>query len=214
MVAERGSPVSKRHFPEAIALPQYPQPDSGAVAQDRDVRRASQHDEHRIALGAFLDQAFATPVTIDVRAVQDVVELGIVQAVEKRLSAQDGLGIGMPFRNTLAAPALQMERPDRERNGNALALEFVPDVGPDRVGDFIIGLVISHRELDLVSHGRLREIDHKNPDWAGSAPPLPRSSRAKERVFYPIGRNVVVDSHPDAHRMDLRRVMEIDDRSR
>ena len=30
---ERGSPVSKRHFAEAIALAQHPHPDSGAVAQ-------------------------------------------------------------------------------------------------------------------------------------------------------------------------------------
>ena len=34
---------------------------------------------------------------MDARAVQDVVELRIVQAIEERFASQDGLGLGMLF---------------------------------------------------------------------------------------------------------------------
>src|SRR5436190_1197639 len=97
----------------------------GAVARDGNVSRSPQHDEHRIALGIFLDDALAASVVIEARAVQHILELRILQAIEERFAPQDGPSFVVSFRNRAPARALQMNIPNWIRNRDALAFEFV-----------------------------------------------------------------------------------------
>ena len=55
-----------------------------------------------------------------------------------------------------------MQCANGEGNGDALALELVPDVGADGVVDLVDSGMIAHVELDLVDHGVIGEIDQEN----------------------------------------------------
>ena len=104
-----------------------------------------------------------------------------------------------------------MQRADGKRNGDALALQFVPNIGPDGVIGFIDPGMISHVKLDLVDDGMVGEVDEKNSDrrilqhvgGIGSGP--------EERVFHPVRRHRVIDPDANAHGMNFGGIMQVDD---
>src|SRR5438094_10216601 len=95
----------------------------GAVARDGNMGGAPQHDEHRIALRIFLDDALAASVVIEARAVEHVLQLRVFQAIEERFAAEDGPGFIVSFRNRASARTLQMNIPSRKRDRDALPFE-------------------------------------------------------------------------------------------
>jgi hypothetical protein len=72
--------------------------------------------------------------------------------------------------------------------------------------------VIAHVKLDLIDDSMIGKIDEK--DFRRRIPEheLGVSRRTHESVLHPTGRNLVVNADTNAHRMDLCRVMQINDR--
>ena len=69
--------------------------------------RFPEEHEHRIALRALFDKAFAPPKMVKSRTLQKSVELIVLQALEKRLSAQYLARLLVVFRPLVPGPALQ-----------------------------------------------------------------------------------------------------------
>ena len=108
--------------------------------------------------------------------------------------------------------ALQLQRPDRERDGEPLPFKLVPNVGAHSVVDLVDSGVITHVKLDLVNDGVLAEIDQKDFYRRMSQDSVGARSRAGQHVLYQIGRHPILEPDTDTHSVDFSRIMEIDDR--
>src|SRR5437762_5888472 len=72
--------------------------------------------------------------------------------------------------------------------------------------------MIAHVELDLVDHSEIGEIDQKDSYFWLCQDTVSRGRSSKKRILYPIGSVLILDPDANSHCMDLRRVMEIDNR--
>src|ERR1700675_4991228 len=126
------------------------------------MRGASQQNEHRVTLGAFLDHTLTTTEVIYVRLLHEIIDLRIRQTLEKSFVAQNPPRLILILLHWSQRPALQMQRPNRERNCNALPLEFVPHARANGVIDLIDSGMVAHVELDLVDHSEIGKVDQKN----------------------------------------------------
>ncbi len=106
-----------------------------------------------------------------------------------------------------------MQRANRIRNGDPLPFQFVPDIRAHGVVNFVNASVIAHVELDLVDHRVVGEIDEENFHWRSGQNPTRIRRGATESIFHPVRRHVVIEANADPHRMDLGRIMEVDDRA-
>src|SRR5438034_11203410 len=105
-----------------------------------------------------------------------------------------------------------MQGADGEGDCDALALELVPNVGANGVVGLVDSGMIAHVELDLVDHGEIGEIYQENSYFRLSQNSISRGGRAKKGILHAIGWILVFNSDPNPHRMDLRWIMDIDDR--
>ena len=60
----------------------------GTIFRHRDISASPEEHEHRIALGALFDEAFAPAEMVETRTLQKGVELFLLQTLEKRFFAQ------------------------------------------------------------------------------------------------------------------------------
>src|SRR6266496_3217946 len=91
-----------------------------------------------------------------------------------------------------------MQRADGEGDCDALPLQLVPDVGANVV-------------VDLVDHGEIGEIYQEYSYLRLSQNSGGRGGRSKKGIFHAIGWILVFNSNANAHGMDLRWVMKVDD---
>src|SRR3954453_19258407 len=94
-----------------------------------------------------------------------MVELLARQAIEERVTFQDGLGLLVLLLRRARFAAVDLERANRERNRDLAPPEDVPGVGVNRVARFGIATVRRHRELDLVNDGRFPVLAQVNLRW-------------------------------------------------
>ena len=71
--------------------------------------------------------------------------------------------------------------------------------------------MITHVKLDLVGHSVISEIDQENFYRGAGKDTRCTGSSSKKRIFYAIRRHIVIHPNPNAHGVDLGRVMEVDD---
>ncbi len=104
-----------------------------------------------------------------------------------------------------------MQRANGEGDGDALALELVPNVGANGVVDLVDSGMVAHVELDLVDHGEIGEIYQENFYLRLSQNSVSRGGRSEKGILHAIGWILILNSDANPHRMDLRWIMEIDD---
>src|SRR6185436_11031240 len=100
---------------------------------------------------------------------------------------------------------------NRERNGNALTLQLVPNISAHGVVGLIDPGVITHVEFDLIGHGVIGEIDQEHLYRRIGENVFGSLRSPPQRIFYAVGWHSVIDTHPDAHGVDLGGIMQIND---
>src|SRR5437667_12039530 len=106
--------------------------------------------------------------------------------------------------------ALQLQRPDRERDGEPLPFKLVPNVGAHSVVDLVDSGVITHVKLDLVNDGVFAEIDQEDFHRWMSQDSVGARSRADQHVLYQIRRHAILEPDTDTHSVDFSRKLDID----
>ena len=82
-------PREQRHFAKQIARAQDAYPKRCAIARDRNLRRAAQKNEHGIARGPFFNDAFAAAEAVELRTLQQTIELLFIKALEEGIVSQN-----------------------------------------------------------------------------------------------------------------------------
>src|SRR5215472_17141769 len=116
--------------------------DFRSVSRHKNVCCAPQHHEHRIASGAFLDDRFATPKKLETRLPNHVTKLFFGQTLEKPFASENGQCLGLLFLYWDTWFSLDLQRANGKRNCDAPAIEFIPNVCPNRVVDLVdLGMI-------------------------------------------------------------------------
>ena len=97
-----------------------------------------------------------------------------------------------------------MQCANREGDGDALALEFVPNIGANRVIDFVDPGMVAHIELDLVDHSGLGKIDQENSHFWLWQDAVSRGCGAEKRILHAIWAVFILHSNANPHRVDFR----------
>src|SRR6187551_2688823 len=108
-------------------------------------------------------------------------------------------------------PLFYVQCANGERNGDALALQLVPDITAHRVVGLVHAGVITHVEFDLVSHGVIGEVDQVHSYRGIGENVFGSLCGPSQRIFHPIWWDTVIDTDPNAHGVDLSRIMQIND---
>src|SRR5947209_19996363 len=109
-------------------------------------------------------------------------QLLIIHAIEERFAPQNRAGFVPPIARALRS-AMEVQGPNRKGDGNVLALEFVPDVGSDRVADIVEETMVPHGKLDFVYDGGIGEIHDIDFDRRIGKNALGRPGPAMERLI-------------------------------
>ena len=152
----------ERHLAKAIPHAQLAHPNQIPILRNRDLGRTMKQDEHGSSLRSLLDDFFAATETDRARAANEKVELLSRQAIEERFAFQNDAGPVMLFVRLDGALAGHLEGANRERDGDLLPFEFVPDIGANRVVGLIDPGMIVHVKFDFVDDGEIGEIDQEN----------------------------------------------------
>src|SRR5437667_12159446 len=134
------------------------------------------------------------------------------QALKESVATQNGAGLCVTFLHEWPGMALQLQRPDRERDGEPLPFKLVPNVGAHSVVDLVDSGVITRVKLDLVNDGVFAEIDQEDFHSRMHQDSVGARSRAGQHVLYQIGRHPILEPDTDTHSVDFSRIMEIEDR--
>ena len=69
--------------------------------------------------------------------------------------------------------------------------------------------MVAHVVFDLVDHGVIGEVDQKHPYRRIGNNVFGPLRGPPEHIFHPIWWHTIIDAHPDAHGVDLSRIMQI-----
>src|SRR5437899_8749560 len=104
---------------------------------------------------------FATPEMIELRLLDQIVDLAVGQTLEKRFAAQNNAGFLVALWCWLRPP-FQLQCANGIWNIDPLPFEFVPNIRAHRVVGLIEPGVIAHVVFDLVSDGVIAELNEEN----------------------------------------------------
>ena len=140
-----------------------------------------------------------------------MIELIFGKTVKQPFSAQNRKRLCLIFLKRRRFFPFNLQCANGERNGDALALQLVPDITTHRVVRLVDPGVIAHVEFDLVRHGVIGEVDQEHLYRGIGENVFGPLGSPSERIFYAVGRHVVIDAHPDPHGVNLSRIVQIND---
>ena len=140
-----------------------------------------------------------------------MIELIFGKTVKQSFSAQNRKCLYLIFLKGRPFFPFNVQCANGERNGDALALQLVPDITAHRVVGLVDPGVIAHVEFDLVRHGIIGEVDQEHPNRGIGQDVFGPLRGTSERIFHPIWRYTVIDAYPDPHGVDFSRIVQIND---
>ena len=140
-----------------------------------------------------------------------MVELFVGKTLEEWFATQNRQCLGLIVLNGRRRFALDVQCADREGNGDALALEFVPNIRANGVVGLIDPGVVPHVVLDLVDHGVIGKIDQKNFYFRLCQNVFSRKGCPEQCILYHIGWVFIFNSNANPHGVNFGRIVEIHD---